>query len=128
MSKVRFFRCSHCGNIVTFFHDSGAPLTCCNDLMVELIPNSVDAANEKHVPTVTMSDGILTANVGSVDHPMLEEHHIEFLFLETQHGGQIKYLEVGSKPCAQFSLVDDKPVAVYEYCNLHGLWKVDIQG
>lgn len=94
--------------------------------MVTLKANTVDASKEKHVPVVTIDKHKITVNVGSVDHPMTSEHHISWIYLQTEKGGQRKSLAVGDKPHATFCLDDDKPIAVLAYCNLHGLWKVDL--
>ena len=122
----RFFICKHCGNIVGILHASGAPVSCCGDNMTELVPNTVDAAQEKHVPVVKIDGNKVTVEVGSVEHPMLDAHYIQWIYLETNHGGQRRALVPGEKPTATFILEDDTPVAVYEYCNLHGLWKTEI--
>ena len=123
----KFFICKHCGNIVGMIHSSGAPLTCCGDKMTELVPNTVDAAVEKHVPVVEVEGNTMSVTVGSVEHPMTQQHHIAWIYLMTENGGQRKCLEVGKKPHAVFALTDDeKPVAAFAYCNLHGLWKADI--
>jgi len=94
--------------------------------MTELIPNTVDAAVEKHVPVVTASADVINVQVGSVPHPMEEGHHIAFVYVQTENGGQRKCLKSGAEPKCGFSFIDDKPVAVYAYCNLHGLWETDI--
>ena len=121
---MKFYRCDHCGNIVMFAHNSGVPVMCCGQKMTELVPGTVDAALEKHVPVVTMADGTIHVKVGAVEHPMIPEHYIEFIALETKQGSQIKYLKPGEKPEASFTLTGgDEFVAAYEYCNLHGLWK-----
>ncbi len=93
--------------------------------MQELIPKTDDsAAKEKHLPVVeSRPDGTILVKVGSVQHPMVPEHHISFIYLETEHGGQMKILMPDEAPEAVFSPGTDKPVAVYEYCNIHGLWK-----
>jgi len=122
MTKHRFFKCQHCGNMVGLVVNDGVPLVCCGEPMMELIPNSVDASNEKHVPEVKLNGDRIGVQVGSVPHPMEEAHHITFVYVETENGGQRKALKVGAEPTAEFSFVDDKPVAVFEYCNLHGLW------
>ncbi len=123
---VKFFKCRHCGNVIEKVVDSGVPVVCCGEKMEELIPNTVDASNEKHVPVVTRLDaGTIKVEVGSVAHPMLAEHHIAFIYVETERGG-IR-VDLKDKPEAVISLGDSKPIAVYEYCNLHGLWKVDLQ-
>lgn len=124
--ETNFFVCKHCGNIITMIHESGAPISCCGDKMTELTPNTVDAATEKHVPVVEVSGNTVTVKVGSVEHPMVAEHYIQWIYLETDKGCQMKYLSPEEKPVAVFELKDEKAVAAYEYCNLHGLWKADI--
>ena len=101
--------------------DSGVPVFCCGQKMEELVANTVDASQEKHVPVVTRIDDCkIKVEVGSVAHPMLPEHHIAFIYVETENGGMRMGLK--DKPEATFCVCNDKPVAVYEYCNLHGLW------
>jgi len=107
--------------------DKGVPMICCGEEMTELIPNTVEAAVEKHLPEVSISGGNIEVKVGSVPHPMEEAHHISFVYLETECGGQRKCLCTGSEPKVSFSVVDDKPLAVYAYCNLHGLWITEIK-
>lgn len=126
MKNLKFYRCSHCGNIVIKLVDSKVPIICCGEIMQELAPNTVDAAQEKHVPVVSIENQSVKVSVGSVAHPMLEEHYINFIALETESGWQVKYLSPNTLPEATFNLNDDKAVAVYEYCNLHGLWKTSI--
>ena len=90
----------------------------------ELIANTVDAAQEKHVPVITISGDEVKVEVGSVEHPSFDAHYIEFIILQTTTGIQMKWLKPGDKPAAEFKLVEgEKPVAAFEYCNLHGLWK-----
>lgn len=124
--EPKFFVCKHCGNLVTLLHESGAPLTCCGDTMSELFANTTEAATEKHLPVVDVQGDTVTVTVGSVAHPMLPEHFIQWIYLETDKGFQLKYLNPGEKPEAVFTLNDEKPVAAYELCNLHGLWKTEI--
>jgi len=124
--EPKFYICKHCGNVVTFIKESGAPLTCCGDLMSEIIPNSVEASTEKHLPVVTLDGNKVSVVIGSVEHPMLPEHFIQWIYLETEKGFQMKYLTPGEKPEAVFELNGDKAIAAYEYCNLHGLWKTEI--
>ena len=119
----KFFKCDHCGNLSGLIFDKGVPLVCCGQNMTELVPNTVDASTEKHVPSITASVNSVSVQVGSVPHPMEEEHHIAFIYIETERGGQRKCLKPGTDPKCDFSFVDDKPVAVYAYCNLHGLWE-----
>ena len=123
----KFYICKHCGNLVGFIDGKGAPMTCCGEKMSELVPNTVEASAEKHIPAVTVSGDSITVQVGSVMHPMEEAHHITFVYVETKHGGQRKALKVGDEPKVSFSFTGDKPVAVYAYCNLHGLWKTEVK-
>ena len=95
--------------------------------MMELIPNTVEASAEKHLPDVSVFDGKLEVAIGSIPHPMEEAHHIEFVYVETECGGQRKCLKVGQEPKVVFRFEEDKPIAVYAYCNLHGLWKTEIK-
>ena len=119
----KFFVCKHCGNMIGLLHDAGVPMMCCGEKMVELVPNTTDAAQEKHVPVATVEGNKVVVNVGSVDHPMLDEHWIQWVYLETDKGGHRKVLNPGEKPNVVIALTEDeKPLAVYEYCNLHGLW------
>ena len=121
--KVKYYKCMHCGNIIEKIDDKGVPVICCGEPMQELKAGVTDAAVEKHVPEVTVDGTVVTAVVGSTIHPMTEEHLIQFICLETEKGFQIKNLEHTDEPKAVFCVPEDKPVAVYEYCNLHGLWK-----
>ena len=121
---MKFYVCSHCGNIIAFVHNSGVPVMCCGQKMEELVPGTVDAAVEKHVPVVTVSGSEVTVKVGEVAHPMLAEHFIQWIALEREKGNQRKELKPGDAPEAKLVLTDDdKVVAAYAYCNLHGLWK-----
>ena len=126
MKNVKFYDCPHCGNIVEMVHDAGVNPVCCGQKMKELIPGSVDASAEKHVPAVKVADGIVEVNVGSVDHPMVDVHWIEWVELVSDKGIQRKYLNPGEAPNVKFILGGEKPLAVYAYCNLHGLWKAEI--
>ena len=124
--NAKFFKCKTCGNMVGMINSSGVPIMCCGAPMDELKANTEDAAQEKHVPAVTVEGNKVSVVVGDVEHPMLEEHFIQWIYLETENGGQRKALKPGDAPKAVFVVEDDKPVAVYEYCNLHGLWKKDL--
>lgn len=122
---TKFFKCRHCGNVIEKVVDKGVPVVCCGERMEELIPNTVEASGEKHVPVVTLvDDKTIKVEVGSIAHPMLPEHHIAFVYVETERGG-IR-VNLTDKPEAVIYLGDEKPVAVYEYCNLHGLWKTEL--
>ena len=121
---MKFYQCSHCKNIITYVENKGVPVMCCGEKMQELVPGTVDAALEKHVPVVEKDGNKVTVKVGAVTHPMLEEHSIRFIAIETKEGSQIKYLKPGEAPETVFMIADgDEFVAAYEYCNLHGLWK-----
>lgn len=127
MKELKFFRCAHCKNIIVKVEDKGVPVVCCGEKMAELVPNTSDGAGEKHVPVVAVEGGKVTVKVGEVAHPMLEEHHIAWIVLETNKGFQIKYLDHTGAPEAVFALAEgESAVAAYEYCNLHGLWKKEI--
>ncbi len=122
--KQKYFVCEHCGNIVEMVKDQGVPIVCCGQKMTELVPNTTDAAGEKHVPVYKVRDGIVHVAVGAVGHPMVEEHSIEWVSIQTKAGGQRKSLKVGEPPEVRFALCEgDEVEAVYAYCNLHGLWK-----
>jgi len=126
MKENRFYLCEHCGNLVGMIHDAGVPLVCCGQKMTKLEPGTVEASVEKHLPVVTVDGDSVTVAVGSVLHPMTEEHSIQWVYLQTDCGGQRKSLLPGSEPTVTFALTNEKPLAVYAYCNLHGLWKQDI--
>lgn len=126
MCEIRFFICKHCGNLIGMIKDSGVPVICCGEPMSELVPGSVDASYEKHVPVISVSDNTVTVDIGSTPHPMTEEHYIEWVYIQTEKGGQRKCFNPGDAPKISFSLTDDTLLAAYAYCNLHGLWKAEI--
>ena len=122
--EMKFYICEICGNIIAMVKKSGAPVSCCGQKMKELEPGTTDAAVEKHVPVFEVKDNKVLVTVGSVEHPMLEEHYIEWIAVQTTAGNQRKALKPGDKPQACFALCDGEEVeAVYAYCNLHSLWK-----
>ena len=121
---MEFYKCPRCGNIITFLHKSGVMPVCCGEPMQKITENTVDAALEKHVPAVTREDNSIFVQIGSVEHPMIEAHYIEWIAIETNKGCQMKKLTAQDKPEATFLLGEgEKLEATYEYCNLHGLWK-----
>jgi len=123
---MRFYVCEKCGNLVEMVKESGVPMMCCNQKMTELVPGTSDGAFEKHVPVCRVEGNKCTVCVGSVEHPMTDAHYIEWIALETKKGAFRKTLTPASNPCAEFILADgDAVVAVYAYCNLHGLWKAE---
>lgn len=123
---MKIYKCSHCGNVITKITDSGVPVMCCGKPMDELAANTVDASLEKHVPVVEAEGNKVKVKVGAVEHPMAAEHFIEWIYLETAKGGQLKKLFPGETPEVVFALEDDRALAVYAYCNLHGLWKAEV--
>lgn len=121
---MKFYKCLHCGNIVEMIKDTNVPLFCCGEKMMELIPGSIDGAKEKHIPLIKEDDGLVTVNVGEIDHPMLPEHYIEWIIVHTDRGIYRKHLKPNDKPEAKFALLENEIVlSSYAYCNLHGLWK-----
>ncbi len=125
-NNVKFFVCEHCGNVVEKVEDHGVSVMCCGKKMQELVPGVVEASHEKHIPVARVEGNLVKVSVGSVEHPMAEEHSILWVALESDKGLYRKHLDVGAAPEAVFALADEKPVAVYAYCNLHGLWKQEL--
>ncbi|WP_165061656.1 MULTISPECIES: desulfoferrodoxin family protein [unclassified Adlercreutzia] len=125
--EIKFYKCEHCGNIALKAVDSGVPLVCCGEPMVLLVPDTTDAALEKHVPEVSIEGNCVHVNIGSVDHPMTPEHYIQFICLVKDASYEIHPLASSDAPCADFYLGEgERAVSVYEYCNIHGLWKKDL--
>lgn len=123
---MKFLLCRHCKNMTGVIHDSGVPMICCGEPMTAITANTVEASKEKHIPVISFAGGKLAVSVGSVAHPMLPEHFIEFVYVQTSKGGQRKNILPGSAPAVEFTFIDDSPIRVYAYCNLHGLWATDI--
>jgi len=122
--EMKFYRCETCGQMVAVVKKTGCDVFCCGKPMVEVVPNTTDAAVEKHVPVYEVKEGKVFVTIGSVLHPMTEEHYIEWIALKTKYGNQRKALQPGAEPKACFSICEgDEVEAVYAYCNLHGLWK-----
>lgn len=121
----KFYRCAKCGNIVAIVNIDGVnPVICCGETMKEMVPNTSEGAFEKHLPVIEVTGNKVHVKVGTVEHPMLEAHYIQWISIETKQGNQRKILTPGNKPEACFSLCEgDAVIAAYEYCNLHGLWK-----
>lgn len=126
--EVKFYRCPICGNVVIKTVDSGINVVCCGEEMEELTAQNTESGMEKHLPVWCQeTNGNLHVKVGSDEHPMMPTHYIQFIYLETKNGGQFKTLSPDDKPRAVFSFLCDAPIAVYEYCNIHGLWKTEIK-
>ena len=123
---MKVFKCTKCGNMISYLNKDACDVKCCGETMVEIVPNTTDAAGEKHVPVIEIDGNIVTVKVGSVAHLMMEAHFIQWIVLETEQGRQRKTLKPGDEPVAVFALAEgDKAVEAYEYCNLHGLWKAE---
>ena len=119
---MKFYKCKDSYTVLIL----DKALACDGEALKELIPNTTDAAGEKHVPVVEIDGSSVSVKVGAVEHPMLEAHHIAWILLETTAGYQKKNLQPGEKPAAVFALAEgEKAVAAYEFCNLHGLWKAE---
>ena len=124
----KYYICEKCGNLVEMVNASGVTPVCCGQKMTYLEPGTVEASHEKHIPVVVVNGASVRVEVGSVIHPMVEEHSILWISLETDKGSYRKHLTPGEAPVADFVLSESEtPVAVYAYCNLHGLWKSEIE-
>lgn len=119
--RNEIYKCEKCGNVVEVLHKGGGTLVCCGEDMKLYNENTKDAAKEKHVPVIEKIDGGYKVKIGSVEHPMLDEHYIEFIELITENGVIRSNLKPGDKPEAIFK-TDANVVKAREYCNLHGLW------
>jgi superoxide reductase len=127
MEKVKYYLCKKCGNLVRVINQGGGTLTCCNESMQELKPNTVDASQEKHIPVAIFEEGILNIKIGSIMHPMIDEHYIMWIHVITQDGTiYSKSFEPGDIPEVTFKIADLKKATIYAYCNIHGLWKSEI--
>lgn len=126
--EQKFYICEHCGKIVALVKESGVPVMCCGQKMKEIVPGTIEASAEKHIPVYTVEDNKVCVKVGEVEHPMGAEHYIEWISLQTKQGNQRKVLTPGDHPQICFALCDgDEVEAVYAYCNLHGLWKAEVE-
>ncbi len=123
----KFYICKVCGNLVEVLEEGGGELVCCKQPMVGLVANTVEASFEKHIPVVSVNDGVVNVKVGSVEHPMTEEHYISWIYLKYDNGSQRAILLPGMKPEVSFCLLEKKDIEVYAYCNIHGLWKAYIK-
>ncbi len=125
--NLKFLKCNKCKNILVYVDEKCSGLTCCGEELKELVPGTVEASLEKHIPVYEQIENAVNVTVGSVLHPMQPEHYIEWICIQTSTGYQLKYLNPGDEPKASFALTNDEKLeAVYAYCNLHGLWKSTI--
>jgi superoxide reductase len=121
---MKFLKCEICGKILAVVDERNVPTICCGKPMSELPVNTTDGAHEKHLPVYEIKDNVVTVKVGEVTHPMVDNHFIQWIALETNLGNQRKVLSPNEEPVAKFALLPgEKVLAVYEYCNLHGLYK-----
>lgn len=125
-TKRTYLICDVCKNQVGLIHDGGGKLVCCGQPMRELASGTVDASHEKHVPALTRDGDTVRVNIGSVDHPMIDEHYIEWVALAQDGITQRVTLKPGDAPHVDFTCIKDSPVKVYAYCNLHGLWEATL--
>ena len=122
--EQKFYKCKHCGKIIAIVKDRKVPTICCGEVMEEIKPGVIEASYEKHIPVYRVENNVVYVQVGSVEHPMIAEHYIEWISLQTKFGNQRRSLNPNDKPEVKFALLDgDEVEAVYAYCNLHGLWK-----
>ena len=122
--KMRFYQCAVCGQVVLIVEETGVPLICCGEEMKEIVPGSVDASLEKHVPVIETNGDTVTVKIGSAPHPMAKEHYIDWVMLQTKDGVQYKALSPEQDANVCFRLCgDDAALDAYAYCNLHGLWR-----
>ncbi|MCI1821801.1 MAG: desulfoferrodoxin [Megasphaera sp.] len=122
MNEVDFYYCEKCGNLVAVIQGSNSQLSCCGQPMKKLVAGAVDAAKEKHIPALTLNNGDLMVTIGSVEHPMTDEHFIQWITLVSGNKIETHKLFPGQAPKTIFKGVDVSGT-VYAYCNLHGLWK-----
>ena len=123
MTEIKqIYKCEICGNIVEVLHEGAGELVCCNQPMKLQLENTVDASNEKHIPVIEKDEQGVIVKVGSIAHPMDEDHYIEFIEISTEKGSSKKFLNPGELAQAMFP-VKTNNVKARAYCNLHGLWK-----
>ena len=123
MTKLnQVYKCDVCGNIVEVLHTGDGDLVCCGQNMVLQEENTVDAAKEKHVPVIEKIKGGVLVKVGSVEHPMIDTHYIEWIEVHTDKKVYRKNLNPGDKPQAEFML-NEEVLYAREYCNIHRLWR-----
>lgn len=121
---MKFYKCNICGNVTELHLFGGGTLVCCGEDMEELTPKVSEEGNEKHLPVVEQEDTKITVKVGSVEHPMIEAHYITLITILYNNKTQTAKLNHTNKPEATFTVDEEfNTMEVYEYCNIHGLWK-----
>ena len=124
---MKYYECKTCGNVMVLFEDSGVIPVCCGSTMLELYPLETDSGAEKHVPKIERKDNEVIVQIGEVLHPMSNEHYIKWVVLETDKGKYIRSLKPGDDPVVKFWLSENEnPLVVYDYCNIHSLWKKEL--
>ena len=121
----KFYKCSHCGNIVIKIKDSGVRISCCYEEMKEIPINRVEEGHEKHVPQISFSNNLMNVSIGSITHPMTNDHLIEWVFVEYGNGGEFVFLN--GEPFVTINVIGKVVKNVYSYCNLHGLWVSEVK-
>ena len=120
--KLQIYKCEICGNIVEVLHEGKGELVCCGQPMKLYKENTTDATLEKHVPVIEKTESGFKVKIGSVAHPMVEEHNIEWIEAVVDGKAYSQFLKPGDAPEAEFCIKSDNIIA-REYCNIHGLWK-----
>lgn len=123
--EERFYYCKDCGGIFGLIH-SEQPSCCCKSALMPIAPKRAETGAEKHLPKVAVLKDRVLVDVGEIAHPMESAHHIGWIYLQTNRGGQRKTLVPQQPPRAEFALLEERPLAVYAYCNQHGLWKIEL--
>ncbi len=125
---MKYFLCNICGNLIELINIGGGKLVCCGEPMTELIPKTDDVGNEKHLPVVEVNGKVITVKIGSVEHPMTEEHYIDWISIHYNNKVQRLKLNHTEKPVAVFDIDEEyDTLEVYSYCNIHGLWKKEVK-
>ena len=124
----KFYVCESCNSVLELVEGKDAKPVCAGQAIKPLEVKSLEEGSEKHLPDIYVQDKVVTVQLGTVPHPMIEEHLIQWIELETDRGVYRRRLRAGDEPVVNFRLEDEKPLAVYAYCNLHGLWRAQVKG
>lgn len=129
MKELSIYYCETCKNVIEVVNTNPTvKLQCCGVDMKKIVANTTDAATEKHLPVVNVEDSSLFVQVGEVMHSMTEEHYISNIYVLDDLGNlQKQVLSSSDNPEVSFDISPKaKKIKVYSYCNLHGLWKTEI--